>query len=130
MTVAGSPIRVVLVDDDAKMVELVTGILADDGYDVVGLTETSHVLATVQELDPHVVVLDEVMPDRDGLDLAEEIREHRPEQPIVIFSSLFDRRLSQETERLGFVFCEKAAGVEGLEDAIRQASGREARGAS
>jgi len=65
-----------------------------------------------------------VMPERDGLDLAEEIRERRPVQPIVIFSSLFDRHLSEETHRLGFVYCEKAAGIDGLEAAIRQASER------
>ena len=113
-----------LVDDDGKMVELVRSILVDDGYEVTGLTETGDVLRLASELDPHVIVLDEVMPDRDGLDLAEEIREHRPTQPIVIFSSLFDRRLSQETQRLGFVYCEKAAGIDALEAAIKEAEHR------
>lgn len=120
---ASGPTRVVLIDDDGKMVELVRSILADDGFDVVGLTDTAMVLQAAIDHDPDVVVLDEVMPDRDGLDLAEEIREHRPDQPIVIFSSLFDRRLSQETQRRGFVYCEKAAGIDALEDAIKEASG-------
>lgn len=113
-----------LVDDDANMVDLVSGILVDDGLDVVGVTDTREVLATIESFDPHVVVLDEVMPQIDGLDLGEEIREHRPSQPIVIFSSLFDLRLSEETERLGFVYCEKAAGVDALEAAIEEARHR------
>ena len=121
MTSAGRPLRVLLIDDDAKMVTLVRGILSDDGYEVVGLTGLEGVITRVLELDPDVVVLDEVMPDRDGLDVAEEIREHRPAQPIVIFSSLFDRRLSQETQRLGFVYCEKADGIDRLEEAIKEA---------
>jgi DNA-binding response OmpR family regulator len=112
-----------LVDDDAKMVELVRSILADEGFDVVGLTTPIDVVGSVAEFDPHVVVLDEVMPERDGLDVAEEIREQRPTQPIVIFSSLFDRRLSLETERRGYVYCEKAGGIDQLEEAIRQAVG-------
>ena len=112
-----------LIDDDAKMVQLVRGILRDDGYDVVGLTSVTDVLAQIESLDPHVVVLDKVMPERDGLDVAEDIREVRPEQPIVIFSSLFDRRLNQETQRLGYVYCEKAGGIDRLEEAIREATG-------
>ena len=116
MNSAGTRLRVLLVDDDAKMVRLVRSILRDDG-----LTNPLDVMAQLTTLDPDVVVLDKVMPERDGLDVAEDIREVRPEQPIVIFSSLFDRRLSQETRRLGYVYCEKAGGIDQLEEAIREA---------
>jgi DNA-binding NtrC family response regulator len=112
-----------LVDDDAKMVKLVRSILADDGYEVVGVTSPSDALEQLDALDPHVVVLDEVMPDRDGLEMAEDIRERRPAQPIVIFSSLFDQRLSRETRRRGYVYCEKADGIDRLEEAIKEAVG-------
>jgi DNA-binding response OmpR family regulator len=123
VTTGGSRIRVLLIDDDAKMVALVRGILADDGYEVLGATSAVDVVEQVTTFDPHVVVLDEVMPDLDGLDVAEEIREHRPAQPIVIFSSLFDQRLSRETQRRGYVYCEKADGIDRLEEAIKEAVG-------
>ena len=121
--VAADRIRVLLIDDDAKMVALVHSILTDEGYEVVGSTSPADVMTQVEALDPHVVVLDEVMPDLDGLDVAEEIREHRPTQPVVIFSSLFDQRLSRETKRRGFVYCEKADGIDRLEEAIKEAVG-------
>jgi DNA-binding NtrC family response regulator len=120
---AGSRIRVLLVDDDAKMVELVRSILSDEGYEVVGSTSPADILEHLAALDPHVVVLDEVMPDLDGLDVAEDIREVRPTQPIVIFSSLFDQRLSRETQRRGYIYCEKADGIDRLEEAIQEAVG-------
>jgi two-component system C4-dicarboxylate transport response regulator DctD len=123
VTAAGSRTRVLLLDDDAKMVTLVRSILADDGFEVLGSTSAVDVLAQVDAFDPHVVVLDEVMPDLDGLDVAEDIREQRPTQPIVIFSSLFDQRLSRETKRRGYVYCEKADGIDRLEEAIREAVG-------
>ena len=123
MTSTGGRIRVLLIDDDAKMVTLVRSILADDGYDVVGATSAADVLDQLEAFDPHVVVLDEVMPDIDGLDVAEDIRERRPTQPIVIFSSLFDQRLSRETQRRGYVYCEKADGIDRLEEAIKEAVG-------
>ena len=113
--------RVLLVDDDAKMVELVVGILTDDGYEVVGTTNASEALELVASLEPDVVVLDEVMPERSGLDVAAEIREDRPEQAIIIFSSLFDLRLSEEVRRQGFLYVEKADGFDALERAIRSA---------
>jgi DNA-binding NtrC family response regulator len=119
----GAAIRVLLIDDDAKMVALVRSILTEEGYQVVGSTSPLGVMGHVDALDPHVVVLDEVMPEQDGLDVAEEIREHRPTQPIVIFSSLFDQRLSRETRRRGYVYCEKADGIDRLEAAIREAIG-------
>ena len=121
MTDAGARTRVLLIDDDAKMVTLVRGILTDDGYDVVGETNPVDVVDLVASFDPHVVVLDEVMPGLDGLDVAADIRLQRPDQPIVIFSSLFDQRLSRETRRRGYVYCEKADGVDRLEEAIREA---------
>ena len=105
------------------MVALVRSILTDDGYEVVGTTDPTRVMEQVDALDPHVVVLDEVMPELDGLDVAEEIRERRPTQPIVIFSSLFDQRLSRETKRRGYVYCEKADGIDRLEAAIKEALG-------
>jgi DNA-binding response OmpR family regulator len=123
VTPAGSRLRVLLVDDDAKMVTLVRSILADEGYEVVGVTSPSDAVTQAETLDPHVVVLDEVMPDRDGLDVADDIRERRPTQPIIIFSSLFDQRLSRETRRRGYVYCEKADGIDRLEEAIKEAVG-------
>ena len=112
-----------LVDDDAKMVELVVGILTDDGYEVVGTTSVTEALVLASSLDPDVIVLDEVMPDRSGLDVAAEIREGRPRQAIIIFSSLFDLRLSEEVRTLGFRYVEKTDGIEALERAIRDVTG-------
>ena len=114
--------RILLVDDDAKMVELVRGILTDDGYEAFGTTSATEAIEMIASLDPDVVVLDEVMPERSGLDLAAEVREERPDQAIIIFSSLFDLRLSDTVRRLGYRYVEKADGFEALERAIRDAS--------
>jgi DNA-binding response OmpR family regulator len=111
--------RVLLVDDDAKMVALVMGILQDDGYEVVGETTAPAALEQVEAFAPDVIVLDQVMPDRTGLEIATEVRERHPDQPIIIFSSLFDLRLSEEVRRLGFRYVEKADGIDALERAIR-----------
>ena len=114
-------LRVLLIEHDPKMVGLVRGILTEDGYDVVGMTAVDDALSQLDDLDPDVIVLDEVMPEREGLEVADEIRDRRVGQPIVIFSSLFDRRVGHESRRRGYVYCEKADGVERLEACIREA---------
>ena len=127
VTISGDGhLRVLLIEHDPKLISLVRGVLTDDGYEVVGMTAADEALAHLDDLDPDVIVLDEVMPDIEGLEVADEIRERRVEQPIVIFSSLFDRRLSQESRRRGYVYCEKADGIERLEACIREAYHRTA----
>jgi DNA-binding response OmpR family regulator len=111
--------RVLLVVDDAKMVDLVRSILAEDGYEVFGATSAGAALEQLDVHAPDVIVLDQVMPERTGLDLAAEIRERLPAQPIIIFSSLFDLRLSEEVRTLGFRYVEKTDGIDALERAIR-----------
>jgi DNA-binding response OmpR family regulator len=124
VTITGNDhLRVLLIEHDPRMVTLVRSILTDDGYEVVGVTVADDALVRLDDLDPDVIVLDEVMPESEGLDVADEIRERREQQPIVIFSSLFDRRLSQESRRRGYVYCEKADGIERLEACIREAYG-------
>ncbi|HEY2812661.1 MAG TPA: response regulator [Acidimicrobiales bacterium] len=124
MAAVAHALRVLLVEHDPKMALLVGDILAGDGYDVVGVTVADDALVQLDDVDPDVIVLDEVMPESEGLDVADEIRERRAEQPIVIFSSLFDRRLRHESHQRGYVYCEKADGIDRLEACIREACRR------
>ena len=55
-------LRVLLIEHDPKMVSLVRNILTDDGYEVVGMTVADDALNQLDDLDPDVIVLDEVMP--------------------------------------------------------------------
>lgn len=108
-----------IVDDDPRFAEIVGAALEDDGYDVVGhVPDAAGVEGAIEHLRPDVVVLDVVLGDGDGVDVAAGLREHGEDVPVVLFSSLFDRRLSIETLQLGFGFVEKAAGPDALESAI------------
>jgi DNA-binding response OmpR family regulator len=110
---------VLIVDDDPRFAEIVGAALEDDGYDVVGLVpDAAGVEGAIEHLHPDVVVLDVVLGDGDGVDVAEELREHGEDVPVVLFSSLFDRRLSLVIQQSGFGFVEKAAGPDALESAI------------
>jgi len=116
------PLRIVLVDDDARMVALLESILTDDGFEVHGFQSPDEAIARLEALAPDVVVLDVVMPGRDGLEVGQDIRELHPHQAVVLFSSLFDLSLSGEAARLGFRYVEKADGIEALERVLTEAA--------
>lgn len=111
--------RVVMIDDDDRLARIVTGILSEDGIDVVAtLDDSEDVVRTVSDLDPDVVLVDMMLPTQPGLDVAEAIRRLRPDQPIVLFSSLFDPRVERIAVANGLIYLEKCEGIEALESAI------------
>lgn len=118
------PTRLLLVDDDERFAEIVRGLLVDDGYHVVGVVNSAvEVPAAVVEFAPDVVVLDLVLPDGDGLEVADWLRQDGHEVPILLFSSLFDRRIGRASLEEGYGYVEKAAGLDALESAIEDAMG-------
>lgn len=113
------PVRVLLVDDDERFAEVVSEMLADSGYDVIEVVGSAGAVpAACDRVDPDVVVVDLVLPDGDGIEVADRIRDDGSEVPILVFSSLFDQRVGQAVLDEGYGWVEKAAGLEALELAI------------
>jgi DNA-binding response OmpR family regulator len=105
---------VLVVDDDERFLAIVGETLTDAGWAVRCESDPDVTMAMVDVLDPDVVVVDLVMPGTDGLDVAADIRRRWPDRQIVLFSSLFDRRVADTATGLGFAYLEKADGPEGL----------------
>ncbi|MEJ7844446.1 MAG: response regulator [Acidimicrobiales bacterium] len=120
----GRAVRVVLVDDDARFGELVSSVVTDDGIDVVTVHHrAAGAVDVVIREAPDVVVLDVVLPDGDGLDVVDALRSAGSSVPVVLFSSLFDRRVAGTAAALGLRYVEKADGVDALVEAVRAAAG-------
>ena len=65
---------VLLVDDDAKLRKLLKEYLEGYGIRVLTLPDGSEVLKTIQMKSPDMVILDIMLPQRDGLDVLKDIR--------------------------------------------------------
>ena len=94
------PLRVLIVDDDRDTLLTLGLLLRDAGMYVHLLRMGGQVMEAVASFRPEVVVLDLVLPDRSGLEVAEEIVLHYGEEhPILIaitaYSSETDRRLAK-----------------------------------
>src|ERR687894_3214641 len=66
---------VLIADDDRKITDMLRRTLAYEGYHVVTAADGREALAKVQAHRPDVVVLDWLMPELDGLTVAQRIRE-------------------------------------------------------
>lgn len=87
------PNTVLVADDDANVRELLHQELAAEGYEVHEAADGREALAQVRRVQPDLVILDVMMPELSGFDVAAVIR-NSPETmglPIVIVSVLTDR---------------------------------------
>jgi pilus assembly protein CpaE len=66
--------RVLVVDDDPGILKLVERALGSKGYDVLTATTGTEGLNRIQAESPDIVVLDKVMPDIEGFEIARRLR--------------------------------------------------------
>src|SRR4029077_11905192 len=71
----GSPIRVLLVDDEPALTNLVKMALHYEGWIVEVAHNGEDAVAKFDEVEPDVVVLDIMLPDIDGLQILQSVRE-------------------------------------------------------
>jgi DNA-binding response OmpR family regulator len=104
--------RVLLVDNDVAMLRLLQRMLAHAGHDVQTADSPYGATATVQRFQPHVVVLDVMMPGLQGTSLAEIMlkTELKARPVIVLYSAMPDDELRKEAQRIGVQWVSKTKG--------------------
>jgi CheY-like chemotaxis protein len=89
MNKAHSRPRVLVVDDDEPIRNVVADVLADEGYDVSLAVDGSEALTSCRESCPDLILLDLNMPGVDGREFLTAYRlEEGRHAPVVIFSAL------------------------------------------
>lgn len=69
-----APVRVVCIEDEPEMIDLVRLILSREGYEVIGAPGGIKGLEAVEDLTPDVVLLDLMMPDMDGWEVYQRMK--------------------------------------------------------
>src|SRR4030081_2736778 len=78
--------KVLIVDDEAHIVELARIYLSREGYEVEGVGDGSQALARFNQLKPDLVGLDIMLPGTDGLTICKEIRK-QSQVPIIMLTA-------------------------------------------
>ena len=81
--------RILVVDDDVALAEMIGIVLQNEGYEVVFCADGSAALAQFQEHNPDLVLLDVMLPGMDGFDVCRAIR-RVSDAPIVMLTARSD----------------------------------------
>ncbi len=85
----GSPIRVLVVDDEPTLTDLLQMALRYEGWEVKTASDGRHALALAREFRPDAIVLDMMLPDIDGMQVLSRVRQDG-QQTAVLFLTAKD----------------------------------------
>jgi two-component system, OmpR family, response regulator len=83
----GSPLRVLVVDDEVNIAELVSMALRYEGFDVSTAHTGAKAVAAAKSSAPDAVVLDLMLPDFDGLEVLRRMRASDPDLPVLFLTA-------------------------------------------
>ncbi len=116
-----SAARILVVDDDSRLLGLLTETLAAIGYSAEDASSAKEALAKLAESKFHLIISDIKMPEMDGLSLLSRIRENYPGLPVIFITGQPRLDLVRLANAEGILT--KPFRISNLEDLIEQALG-------
>ena len=77
---------VLIADDEPRIIKLVSIALQQEGFRVVTAVNGEEALRKAEEYRPDIALLDIVMPDLDGIEVMQQLRERRP-MPVILLTA-------------------------------------------
>jgi PAS domain S-box-containing protein len=113
------PLNVLVVDDEPKMVELLTTVLQQEGYHVLQASGGQEAIDLATTHLPDVIILDLMMPQVTGFDVVQQLREHPQARniPILIFTA---KEIVEEDRRQLSNHIQAIMPKSGKEDLLRE----------
>ena len=95
------PIKILVIDDDSAVTDLLSLLLRSQGFEVSATTNSTEGLSMIRENAPDVVVLDLMMPEMDGLEFIRHVRgdSRLSETPVIMITSADDKQTSASGTR-------------------------------
>jgi DNA-binding response OmpR family regulator len=94
-------IRVLVVDDELFVGELLKEYLSIIGYEVTAVSNGEDALSVIQQFHPHIVILDIRMPGMGGMEVLKAIKEKNRTTGVIMLSAYGDPETVNEALRLG-----------------------------
>ena len=83
----GTPIRVMVVDDEPSLAELLASVLRYEGWDIAVAEDGSSAVRTAREFKPDAVVLDVMLPDFSGFEVLRRLRAELPHVCVLFLTA-------------------------------------------
>jgi two-component system, OmpR family, response regulator len=81
------PARVLVVDDEPNIVDVISMALRYEGFEVASAGTGAEALSAVRDHRPHVMLLDVMLPDMEGFDVARRLGAERARVPIIFLTA-------------------------------------------
>jgi DNA-binding NtrC family response regulator len=89
---------ILVVDDEAGIRDLLKTYFSKHGYDVSVAANAEEAIRLTDELPLHLVILDILLDDQDGLELLAKLKLAHPNLPVIMMTGIgFDEELLQES---------------------------------
>ncbi|MDD2902320.1 MAG: sigma-54 dependent transcriptional regulator [Syntrophales bacterium] len=116
------PATLLVVDDEPRILQMVSGILQDEGFEVATAADGETALKLVAEEPPDLVLLDIALPGKDGLEVLQELKARSPALPVVMISAYGSVENAVKATRLGaYDFIEKPPNADNILLTVRNA---------
>lgn len=97
--------RILVIEDDKFLRELISQKLSQEGYDVIEAIDGEEGIKKVREENPELVLLDLILPGIDGFEVLGQMRESQPPVniPVIILSNLGQKEDVERGLKLGAI---------------------------
>jgi DNA-binding response OmpR family regulator len=81
--------KILVVDDEPDILNLVKIILTKDGYEVLTASTISEFYKLFESAPPHLILLDDIMPVKNGIEICRDLKSNSQTAniPVIIFSA-------------------------------------------
>ena len=87
MNAVDEHLRILVVDDEPNIVDVIAMALRYQGFDVATATTGGEALSQVGAVRPHLMLLDVMLPDMEGFEVAERLGAQRAAVPIIFLTA-------------------------------------------
>ncbi len=116
------PPTLLVVDDEPQILQVVSGILLDEGFEVLTAPDGETALKLVADASPDLVLLDIALPGMDGLEVLTELKRLYATLPVIIISAYGSVENAVKATRLGaYDFIEKPPHADNILLTVRNA---------
>ncbi len=100
---ASEKTKILIIEDEVSLVELLSNKLKKEGYDVEKSFDGEEGLEKVYKFKPDLILLDIMMPKKNGYEVLEELKSKDIKTPVVIISNSGQPVEIEKTKQLGAV---------------------------